>query len=91
MWHLNLLCPALPPLRSARPAAPPPLLVVASATLRLISAVVCFVGLALPPMASHARATASHAVDWAAAVVKVRAHTPAGEGPQTDESANVDR
>ena len=46
--HLNLLCPTLPPRRSARPALPPPMLVVAAFSLPLISADVCLVGLALP-------------------------------------------
>lgn len=46
--HLYLACPTFPPLRSCRPALPPPMLVVAAFTLALISAAVCFAGLALP-------------------------------------------
>ena len=38
------------PLLAFWPSLPPPLFCVASATLPLISAAVCFLGLALPPM-----------------------------------------
>ena len=50
--HLNLACPAAPPRRSARPAFPPPLFVVAAATFPAISFAVCFFGFAFPPMSA---------------------------------------
>lgn len=50
LGHLNFAWPAAPPLRSASPALPPPLFVVAAATFPAISFAECFVGFALPPM-----------------------------------------
>jgi hypothetical protein len=52
--HMYLAWPTAPPLRSCRPAFPPPMFVVAACTFALISAAVCLAGFAFPMMKMEA-------------------------------------